>query len=89
MADDDVKSHERHTRSLHPLPLRIMHWVNAVAMIVMIASGWKIYNDEVLFGWLHFPDWITIGGGAEGALQCIFLPCGSWCSMALPIWPTG
>ena len=73
MADDDVKSHERHTRSLHPLPLRIMHWINAVAMIIMIASGWKIYNDEVLFGWLHFPDWITIGGGAEGALQWHFL----------------
>ena len=50
-----------------------MHWTNAVAMIVMIASGWQIYNDEVLFGWLHFPSWITIGGGAEGALQWHFL----------------
>ncbi len=89
MADDDVKSHERHTRSLHPLPLRIMHWVNAVAMIVMIASGWKIYNDEVLFGWLHFPDWITIGGGAEGALQWHFLAMWILVLNALPIWPTG
>lgn len=60
------------TRPLHPLPLRIMHWTNAVAMIIMIGSGWKIYNDEVLFGWLHFPSWITIGGGAEGALQWHF-----------------
>ncbi len=50
-----------------------MHWTNAVAMIVMIGSGWQIYNDEVLFGWLHFPSWITIGGGAEGALQWHFL----------------
>ena len=33
-----------------------MHWTNAVAMIVMISSGWKIYNDEVMFGWLHFPE---------------------------------
>ena len=41
--------------------MRTMHWVNAVAMIIMIGSGWKIYNDEVLFGWLHFPDWMTIG----------------------------
>jgi thiosulfate reductase cytochrome b subunit len=49
-----------------------MHWTNAVAMIVMIGSGWKIYNDEVLFGWLHFPQWITIGGGPEGALQWHF-----------------
>jgi thiosulfate reductase cytochrome b subunit len=49
-----------------------MHWTNAIAMIIMIGSGWKIYNDEVLFGWLHFPSWITIGGGAEGALQWHF-----------------
>jgi thiosulfate reductase cytochrome b subunit len=56
------------TRPLHPLPLRIMHWTNAVAMLIMVGSGWKIYNDEVLFGWLHFPEWITIGGGPEGAL---------------------
>lgn len=46
-----------------------MHWTNAIAMIVMIGSGWKIYEDEVLFGWLHFPNSITIGGEAQGALQ--------------------
>src|SRR5882762_4676562 len=63
-------------RVLHPLPIRIMHWTNAVTMIIMIGSGWKIYNDEVLFGWLHFPDWITIGGEAQGALQWHFL--GMW-----------
>jgi thiosulfate reductase cytochrome b subunit len=68
----DVKSTERYPRRLHPLALRIMHWVNALAMIIMIGSGWKIYNDEVLFGWLHFPDWITIGGEAQGALQWHF-----------------
>ncbi len=49
-----------------------MHWVNALAMIIMIGSGWKIYNDEVLFGWLHFPEWSTIGGEAQGALQWHF-----------------
>jgi thiosulfate reductase cytochrome b subunit len=42
-------------------------------MIVMIMSGWAIYNDEVIFGWLHFPAWMTIGGGPEGALQWHFL----------------
>lgn len=72
MAERDAKSPQQHTRPLHPLPLRIMHWTNALAMIVMIGSGWKIYNDEVLFGWLHFPEWITIGGGPEGALQWHF-----------------
>lgn len=66
-----VKSTDRYPR-LHPLPVRIMHWVNAVAILIMIGSGWKIYNDEVIFGWLHFPDWMTIGGEAQGALQWHF-----------------
>lgn len=57
---------------LHPWPIRLMHWINALAMLLMIGSGWKIYNDEVLFGWLHFPDWITVGGEAQGALQWHF-----------------
>lgn len=72
MATLAVKSTNRHRTRLHPLALRLMHWINAISMIVMIGSGWKIYNDEVLFGWLHFPEWITIGGGAEGALQWHF-----------------
>jgi thiosulfate reductase cytochrome b subunit len=63
-------------RRMHPLAVRIMHWTNAVSMVIMIGSGWKIYNDEVLFGWLHFPEWITIGGEAQGALQWHFL--GMW-----------
>ena len=67
-----VKSTERYPRKLHPLPLRVMHWINAFAMIVLIGSGWKIYNDEVLFGWLHFPDWMTIGVWAQHALQWHF-----------------
>jgi thiosulfate reductase cytochrome b subunit len=53
-----------------------MHWINVLAMFVMIGSGWKIYQDEVLFGWLHFPDWATIGGEAQGALAWHFL--GMW-----------
>ena len=72
MADITINSTLRHSARLHPLALRIMHWVNALAMIIMIGSGWEIYNDEVIFGWLHFPHWMTIGGGAEGALQWHF-----------------
>jgi thiosulfate reductase cytochrome b subunit len=72
MADIMAKS-TRNWQPLHPLAIRIMHWTNAVAMIVMIMSGWAIYNDEVIFGWLHFPNWITIGNGPEGALQWHFL----------------
>lgn len=59
-------------RRMHPPIVRITHWTNALAMLVMVGSGWKIYNDEVLFGWLHYPEWITIGIEAQGALQWHF-----------------
>ena len=77
MADEHVTSEhqqqqETATRPLHPLPVRIMHWTNAAAMIIMISSGWLIYTDEVLFGWLRFPSWLMLGDGAEGALQWHF-----------------
>ncbi len=61
---------------LHPLPLRIMHWINAVAIFIMIGSGWKIYNDDVIFGFLHFPGWIVIGKWAQYGLQWHFF--GMW-----------
>ena len=66
----------RASRKLHPLPLRIMHWINAVTIILMIGSGWKIYDDEVIFGWLQFPDWLTIGRWAQHGLQVHFF--GMW-----------
>jgi thiosulfate reductase cytochrome b subunit len=72
MTDITINSTERHRARLHPLVLRIMHWINALAMIVMIASGWEIYNDSIILGWLRFPHWITIGDGPEGALQWHF-----------------
>jgi thiosulfate reductase cytochrome b subunit len=65
-----------HPRRLHPLPIRLMHWTNAVAMFIMITSGWKIYNDDVLFGWLRFPDAITPGPWAQHGLQWHFF--GMW-----------
>jgi hypothetical protein len=36
-------------RRLHPLALRIMHWINATAIVIMIGSGWKIYNDDIIW----------------------------------------
>jgi thiosulfate reductase cytochrome b subunit len=72
MTDITINSTVRHPGRLHPLALRIMHWINAIAMLIMIGSGWEIYNDEVIFGWLHFPHWMTVGDGPEGALQWHF-----------------
>src|SRR5262245_18158740 len=73
MAATDVGLKGPQRMRLHPLPLRVMHWINAVAMIIMILSGWAIYNDEVILGWLHFPNRMTLGAGPEGALQWHFL----------------
>lgn len=61
---------------LHPLPIRIMHWTNALAMLIMIPSGWGIYNDSVIFGWLHFPQAIRLGTWAAQSLQWHF--AGMW-----------
>ena len=63
-------------RLLHPVPVRVMHWINALAIFIMIGSGWKIYNDDVLFGWLHFPDSVVIGKWAQYGLQWHFF--GMW-----------
>ena len=59
------------TIKVHPLPVRIAHWINAVAILVMVGSGWKIYNASPLFDWL-FPDAVTLGGWLAGALQWHF-----------------
>lgn len=61
---------------MHPAIVRSTHWINAAAMIVMIMSGWKIYNDEVIFGALLFPESIVLGIWAQHALQWHFL--GMW-----------
>ncbi len=76
MAAPPVKSIARQAGRLHPLPVRVMHWTNAVAIFIMIGSGWKIYDDDVIFGWLHFPDAVTIGKWAQHGLQWHFF--GMW-----------
>jgi len=53
---------------IHPVWVRIAHWVNAIAMLVMIGSGWEIYNASPLFRSLTFPSSITLGGWLAGAL---------------------
>ncbi len=63
-------------RRLHPAPVRIMHWLNALAMIIMIGSGWGIYNDSVIFGGLHFSKHIRLGGWAAQSLLWHF--AGMW-----------
>ena len=56
---------------VHPPIVRIAHWLNALAVLLMITSGWKIYNASPLFDFA-FPDEITLGGWLAGALQWHF-----------------
>ena len=63
-------------RRLHPVPVRIMHWANAAAMLVMIGSGLGIYNDSVIFGGLHFAKGIKLGSWAAQSLLWHF--AGMW-----------
>ena len=51
----------RATKVIHPLVVRITHWINAVAIVIMIGSGWRIWNSEPIFDY-YFPVWITVGG---------------------------
>jgi thiosulfate reductase cytochrome b subunit len=52
---------------IHPLWVRVTHWINAVAIVVMVGSGWQIYDASPLFPF-SFPRVITIGGWLAGAL---------------------
>jgi thiosulfate reductase cytochrome b subunit len=56
---------------VHPLLVRVTHWINALAVLMMITSGWQIYNASPLFSFT-FPDAITLGGWLAGALQWHF-----------------
>jgi thiosulfate reductase cytochrome b subunit len=49
---------------IHPLTVRITHWLNAVAIVVMIGSGWRIWNSSPIFDF-HFPVGVTLGGDVE------------------------
>jgi thiosulfate reductase cytochrome b subunit len=56
----------------HPPAVRITHWVNALAVLVLVLSGWRIYNASPLFESFRFPSDLTLGGWLAGALQWHF-----------------
>ncbi len=51
----------------HPLILRIAHWLLAIAVLILIGSGWRIYNASPIFAF-RFPEWATLGGNVDVAL---------------------
>ena len=63
-----VTDHPGHAaKVIQPAWVRIMHWINAVAILLMITSGWQVYNASPLFKF-SFPGAITLGGWLGGAL---------------------
>ena len=54
---------------IHPLWVRVTHWVNAIAMLIMIGSGWQIYDASPLpLFHFEFPPSIALGGWLAGAI---------------------
>ena len=56
---------------IHPAWLRLTHWLNAVAVLILLTSGWRIYNATRFFDFA-IPPWLTLGGWLGGALQWHF-----------------
>jgi thiosulfate reductase cytochrome b subunit len=52
---------------IHPAWLRAAHWTNALAVLVLVSSGWKIYNATAFLGFA-IPQDLTLGGWLGGAL---------------------
>jgi thiosulfate reductase cytochrome b subunit len=53
---------------VHPLTVRITHWLNALAIVIMIMSGWRIYNSDPIFPF-YFPVELTLGGTTDGSVD--------------------
>ena len=55
----------------HPFWLRLTHWLNAVAVIIMVLSGWRIYDANPFLGF-SIPPELTLGGWLGGGIQWHF-----------------
>lgn len=58
-------------QAIHPRWLRVTHWLNAVAVLVLVMSGLRIYNASPIFPF-RIPNEITMGGWLGGALMWHF-----------------
>jgi len=68
LAAADTHMTQQPAKVIQPAWVRAMHWTNAFAMMLMIMSGWQIYNASPLFSFLRFDHSITLGGWLGGAL---------------------
>jgi thiosulfate reductase cytochrome b subunit len=58
---------DRPEEQRHAWPVRITHWLMAASALVMVGSGWRIYDSSPIFPFT-FPGWVTLGGDVEAAL---------------------
>src|ERR1700692_2997837 len=79
LAASDERTLAAPAKIIQPAWVRTAHWINAVAMILMIMSGWQIYDASPLFDFLRFSHSITLGGWLGGALLWHF--AGMWVVM--------
>ena len=92
-------------KPIHPVWLRLTHWLNAVAIVLMVMSGLRIYNASPVFDFT-IPASVTLGGWLGGALLWHFaamwlfvlngllylvlnLLTGRWKTKFLPLSPAG
>lgn len=59
------------TGLIHPRWVRITHWINALAVITLATSGWRIYDASPFFPFA-IPAQFTLGGWLGGAIQWHF-----------------
>jgi thiosulfate reductase cytochrome b subunit len=54
--------------TIQPVWVRVTHWINALAVVLMVMSGWQVYDASPIFRIIRFPSAITLGGWLGGAL---------------------
>ncbi|HTY58759.1 MAG TPA: cytochrome b/b6 domain-containing protein [Bacteroidota bacterium] len=59
----------------HPFLVRATHWVNVIALGIMLTSGLRIYNASPIWNFT-IPDSLTLGGWLAGARMWHFF--GMW-----------
>jgi thiosulfate reductase cytochrome b subunit len=67
LAASDEHTASTAAKVIQPAWIRVVHWINAVAIVLMIMSGWQIYNASPLFDF-KFSSSITLGSWLGGAL---------------------
>ena len=55
----------------HPFFIRLSHWVNFIALVIMVTSGFRIYNASPIWDF-KIPEAFTLGGWLGGGRQWHF-----------------